>query len=390
MDSKKYIGMDVHKESISIAVRNDVGKIVMECVIETKANIILDFIHGLRGELHVTFEEGTWAAWLYDLLKPHVTELVVCDPRKNASMREGNQSDKIDALRLAELLRLNHLSPVYHGEHGLRRLKELVRSYLTITKDLGRVMTRVKAIYRSWGIPCTGKQVYAPRHRAEWLGKIGEPGVRRRAEFYYQQLDALRTLRQEVRRDLLAESKKHQAWKRLCEIPSIGPIRAAVLLGILQTPHRFRTKRQLWTYGGVGIETSSSADHHGLKGQLERKKKQVEIRGLNRNYNHDLKNLFKGAAIVAATKPGPFAEFYSELLAKGMRQGNGAADPGQEDCHDRSDRVEERSVLRRPTSETTNSLSVSDRVRSILGIFSGGGRGVLETLGFESESQLIS
>ena len=101
--------------------------------------------------------------------------------------------------------------------------------------------------------------------------------------------------------------------------PSIGPIRAAVLLGILQTPHRFRTKRQLWTYGGVGIETSSSADHQVVKGQLQRKKKQVEIRGLNRNYNHDLKNLFKGAAIVAASKPGPFAEFYAELLAKGMR-----------------------------------------------------------------------
>jgi hypothetical protein len=77
---------------------------------------------------------------------------------------------------MAELLRLNHLSPVYHGEHGLRSLKELVRSYLTITKDVVRVMTRVKAIYRSWAIPCTGKQVYAPRHRAEWLRKIGEPG----------------------------------------------------------------------------------------------------------------------------------------------------------------------------------------------------------------------
>jgi len=61
MTSTKYIGMDVHKESISIAVRNDAGKIVMECVIETKANSILDFIHGLRGELQVTFEEGTWA-----------------------------------------------------------------------------------------------------------------------------------------------------------------------------------------------------------------------------------------------------------------------------------------------------------------------------------------
>jgi transposase len=207
----KYIGMDVHKESISACVRNSVGKVVMECVIETKASMILQFIDGLRGDLQVTFEEGTSAAWLYDLMKPHVTKLVVCDPRKNKSMREGNQNDKIDARRLAELLRLDHLTPVYHGEHGLRTLKELVRSYLTITKDLGRVMTRVKAIYRSWAIPCTGKQVYARRHRVEWLGKINEPGVRRRAEFYYQQLDALRVLRQEARRDLLAESKKQKA-----------------------------------------------------------------------------------------------------------------------------------------------------------------------------------
>src|ERR1700682_5428524 len=226
MDSKKHIGMDVHKESISIAVMNGAGKIGMECVIEKKASMILKLLGGLRGEVRVAFEEGTSAAWLYDLLKPHVTKLVVCDPRKNASMREGNQSDKIDARRLAELLRLNHLSPVYHGEHGLRSLKELVRSYLTITKDLGRVMSRVKAIYRSWGIACTGKEVYAPRHRAEWLAKIGEPGVRRRAEFYYQQLDALRTVRQQVRRGLFAGAKKHQVWKQLCQIPSIGPIRA--------------------------------------------------------------------------------------------------------------------------------------------------------------------
>jgi transposase len=147
--------MDVHKESVSIAVMNGAGKIVMECVIETKASMILQFIDGLRGDVHVTFEEGTSAAWLYDLLKPQVTKLVVCDPRKNASMREGSQSDKIDARRLAELLRLNHLNPVYHGEHGLRSLKELVRSYITITKDLGRVMSRVKAIYRSWAIACT-------------------------------------------------------------------------------------------------------------------------------------------------------------------------------------------------------------------------------------------
>src|ERR1700688_1587798 len=175
MDSAKYIGLDVHKESISIAVLNAAGKVVMECVIETKAITLLQFLRGLRGDLHVTFEEGTSAAWLYDLIQPHVTEVVVCDPRRNALLNAGNKSDRIDARKLSELLRGNQLKPVYHGEHGVRTLKELVRSYLTISKDTARVMTRVKALYRGWAIPCTGKQVYAPSHRAEWLAKIREP-----------------------------------------------------------------------------------------------------------------------------------------------------------------------------------------------------------------------
>jgi len=154
----KYIGMDVHKEAIAIAVRNGEGKLVMESIIETKASTILQFIQGLRGDLHVTLEEGTWSAWLDDLLKPHVTELVVCDPRKNALMKEGNKSDKIDARKLADLLRGGYLRSVYHGENGLRTLKELARSYLTISKDLTRVMNRVKALYRSWGILCGGSK----------------------------------------------------------------------------------------------------------------------------------------------------------------------------------------------------------------------------------------
>ena len=220
MTSVKYIGMDVHKESISIAVRNDAGKIAMECVIETKANIILDFIHGLRGELQVTFEEGTWATWLYDLPKPHVAKLVVCDPRKNS--RQGNENDRIDARELSDRLYMNKLSSVYHGGAGVRTLKELARSYLTISKDLARVMSRVKAIYRSWGIPCAGKQVYAPRHRAEWLAKITEVGVLRRAEFYYQQLDALRPLRHEVRRELLAESATYVSAIAFRRSPGVG------------------------------------------------------------------------------------------------------------------------------------------------------------------------
>src|ERR1700723_1167215 len=196
----KYIGMDVHKEATVIAVLNEGGKLVMESVIETRASSILQFIHGLRGDLHVTGEEGTWAAWLYDLLQPQVTRVLVCDPRRNALLKEGSKSDKVDARKLADLLRTGMLRPVYHGEHGLRTLRELGRSYQTISQDLTRVMNRIKALYRGWSIPCAGTQVYAPRYREEWLSKLVQAGGRRRAELLYQQLDGLQALRREVRR----------------------------------------------------------------------------------------------------------------------------------------------------------------------------------------------
>ena len=295
MNSEKYIGLDVHQATISVAVLDSAGKLVMESILETKAATILEFFAGLRGTLSVTFEEGTWAAWLYDLLKPHVAKLVVCNPRKNALLKDGNKSDRIDAHKLAELLYLNKLSSVYHGETGVRMLRELARSYLTIVKDLTRVMCRLKAVYRSWAIPCVGRDVYYTRHRAEWLGKIKEAGVRRRAERLYQQLDMLQYLRQQARRELLAESRKHAITVKLRQIPSLGPIRSALAVALIQTPHRFRTKRQLWAYSGLALETRTSAEYCYVKGGLRRSKKQISIRGLNKDHNHDLKGLFKGA-----------------------------------------------------------------------------------------------
>src|SRR6202790_5048216 len=319
MNDTKYIGLDIHQATISTVVLDSTGKLVMESIIETKAASILQFVGGLRGSVQVTLEEGTCAAWLHDLLKPHVASVLVCDPRKNALLKAGNKNDRIDARKLADLLRTGLLSPVYHGENGVRTLKELARSSLALNRDVTRVMNRLKAIYRSWAIPCAGQRVYAPRYRSEWLGKISEVAVRRRAEIYYQQLDALQALRQEVRRDLLAESKKHNATKLLRQIPSIGPIRAALLIALIQTPHRFRTKRQLWAYSGLALKTSISGEHRILQGQLKRSKKLLAIRGLNRNHNHDLKNIFKGAATRGAAVAGPFQEFYAALVARGMK-----------------------------------------------------------------------
>jgi hypothetical protein len=102
-----------------------------ECGLETQASMILQFINELRGDLNVTFEEGIWAAWLYDLLKPHVTEVVVCNPRKIALLQEGSKSDRIDARKLAEQLYMNKLQPVLSNARSLASLSATSRTSFT-------------------------------------------------------------------------------------------------------------------------------------------------------------------------------------------------------------------------------------------------------------------
>jgi transposase len=319
MNSVKYVGLDVHRDTISVAVLDAEGKLVMQSILATHAAAILDFIHGLRGSIEVTFEEGTHSAWLYDLLVRHVARVVVCNPRKNALLKAGSKSDTIDARKLAELLRAGLVSPVYHVASSPVTLKHLGRSYAALTEDTTRVKGRIKALYRSQAIHCAGKKPLGRRHRGEWLGQLTQAGMRRRAELLYEELDALLLLRREARRELMVESHKHDAVKLLRTVPFLGPIRAALLLGRVQTPHRFRTKRQFWAYCGLALETRTSAEYRFEEGQLVRAKKPVFIRGLNLNHNHDLKNLFKSAATAASARPGPFRSFYENLLGKGIQ-----------------------------------------------------------------------
>jgi len=316
----RYIGMDVHKDSTTAVVLDAQGNRVMQVTLRTEGTVLVDFVRGLSGRLHLTLEEGTYSAWLHALLSPWVEKLIVCNPRQKALLKHGNKSDPIDARKLAELLRLGSLSAVYHGAPEMRTLKELAASYATLVQDGTRVMNRLKSLYRGRGIRCGGTQVYSPRHRARWLEQLVEPGARQRAKLLYQELDLLLQLRPQARRALLAQSRQHPAQKILRTIPGLGPVRVALLLAWLQTPHRFRNKRKLCGYGGLGLLTRGSAQYRLEKGELVVSPKGVMVRGLNPAHNTHLKDIFKGAALAACQRPGPLREAYERLLREGTQE----------------------------------------------------------------------
>jgi hypothetical protein len=99
MTDIKYVAFDVHISTISVAVLTFNGELVVQAVIKTDAKAVRDFLRGLSGTVHLTFEEGCNAQWLFELARPLVTELVVCNAKHASSV--GNKSDKLDALKLA-------------------------------------------------------------------------------------------------------------------------------------------------------------------------------------------------------------------------------------------------------------------------------------------------
>jgi transposase len=316
MNQIKYIGMDVHKATTVIAVLNFTGRIVSEAIIETTPSSILDLMKSQRGTLHVTFEEGTQAAWLYDLIRPHVANVVVCNPRKIA--KQGNKADKVDARRLAELLRTNALTPVYHGEQSSRAGKELTQSYVSVVEDGTRIKNRLKALFRGRGIECSGRGVYNPEERKDWLAKLDTAAVRTRATTLWDELDCIEHLCQTAQEQMVAEARKHAAVKILRSIPGIGFVRAAVILGVASTPHRFRTKRQFWAYCGLAVVTVTSSEYEVVNGRVSRSNKRPLVRGLNHNYNRALKSVFKSAAKTAAS--GAWKTCFDAMVSNGTKE----------------------------------------------------------------------
>lgn len=312
-----YVGMDVHRASIVIVVLNGAGKVVMQSVIETGAERVRSFLKQLRGKVYVTFEEGTQANWLHDVVRSLVTEVVVCDPRHNKLLQSGNKNDRVDAQKLAELLRHGALKAVYHGDNGVRGLKELVRSYDCLVSDTTRVMNRLKAIYRGRAIDCAGHDIYRQDRREQWLEQLTESGAKQRASFLYQQLAALKPLRHEAKRLMMKEARRQPAYPWLMSVPQFGSVSVAQVLAIVGTPHRFRSKRQFWTYIGLAVVTRTTADHEVVNGVLRRSKRPVSTRGLNRNHNHLLKRVFKNAA-KGACHGGPFKAAYELRVTQGM------------------------------------------------------------------------
>jgi transposase len=237
------------------------------------------------------------------------------------TVSRGPKSDKRDAYALAEQLRVGNFDKiVFKAPRQFTRLRELSRIHMTLVSDTVRVQARLKSLYRSRGILVSGVNVYGVRHREEWKKQLSS-STQPRAARLYDYLDFLLEQKKQAEADLLGEAKKHPIVRVLETAPGFGPIRAARLVPILVTPHRFRTKRQFWSGCGLGIVTRSSSDWVQAADGSWIKARVSQTRGLSRQHNHFLKSIFKGAATTVITQRNkdPIYARYERLVDGGTK-----------------------------------------------------------------------
>ncbi len=202
----RYIGIDVHAASCTVAIVDGKGKKLGCHVVETNGQALIECLRMTPGTKRVCLEEGTQSNWLHEIISPHVEDLVVTGCNRET---RGPKDDRRDAFGLAEMLRVGAVETrVFKGSGQYKTLRELARVHRMVVQDTVRIKNRLKSLYRSRGVPVTGKTVYGQTSRKEWQEKL-PTSTRQAVETLHAQLDANETVRAEAEKALLQEARKH-------------------------------------------------------------------------------------------------------------------------------------------------------------------------------------
>jgi len=255
-----YVGLDLGSSTFHQTAINHDGVITMNRSFPTsEANLRAAFAD-LDGEIQVHLEAGELAPWAAAVIAPLVNRVVCSHPRDNAWIaKDGDKCDRVDAYKLAELLRLNRFKEVHYAPDQRRRdFKQLVQHYDELTVHQARWKTKLKARLRMQGVIVTGERLFSPVGRKAVLAKVASREVRSAIGQIYEVLDQSVAAQQQARMLMLRAAQAFPEIKLLRTVPGVGPIGACRFSAYIHTPQRFSSKRKLWKYCRLSVSHRSS------------------------------------------------------------------------------------------------------------------------------------
>jgi transposase len=295
----KYIGMDAHSRENFFVVVDKKGRVLRTQSVKTTDASILEFVRSINGRKALAIEECSLAHWLYLLLKDEVDELVVCQPPSH----KGAKTDKIDAEKIAQLLRCGMLKSVFHADSEYTELRTLVSGYSDVVQEIVRAKNRYKSLFRRVAIVGEGQNFYSNKEIISDLKTSVAMFVARNLS---AQLEVLEQQKEEYIKQFETNVGKYKDIKRLTTIPGIGPVRANQIVAIVVTPHRFQNKYHFFSYAML-------TNHNQISGG--------KLYGHQRVHGQRaLKAVFKSAMFASMRSQTSFKRKYDAMIATGSTQ----------------------------------------------------------------------
>src|SRR5256886_9935850 len=255
-----YVGLDLGSSNFQqVALTHEGVSRVNRDFSTSEANLVKAF-SDLKGEIQVHLEAGELAPWAASIIAPLVTRVVCSHPQSNAWIaKDADKCDRVDAYKLAELLRLNRFKEVHYAPDQPRRnFKQLVQHYDELTAQQARLKTKLKARLRMQGVIVTGERLFSATGRKEVLARVESRDLRTAIKQLYVVLDQSVAAQEQARLLMLRAAQAFREIKLLRTVPGVGPIGACRFSAYIHTPQRFSSKRKLWKYCRLSVSHRSS------------------------------------------------------------------------------------------------------------------------------------
>jgi len=296
----KYIGLDAHSSSCTFCVVDEKGVEIDSTTIRTNGRLLINYLRSIKGKKELTFEECELSSWLYEILGKEVDGLLVCNPVYNREYKTS-KTDRLDARKLAKLLRGNFLTPVFHNGSDREKFRDLMSAYTDLVEDAVRIKLRYKSLFRKSGNKINGERLY---NDESFLKDFKRKDYNFIGKNLYHLLQDMEESRKTYTKEIIKLSKKFKEIRRLKSIPGIGVIRAAQISAQVIDPKRFQNKYQYYSYCGL-------VRHKQISGDREYGSRKIWG-------NRVLKCVYKMAAHQAIRGNNGLSKYYESLRKKGI------------------------------------------------------------------------
>jgi len=309
MNTIYYIGLDIHKKTISYCVKKIDGTMVQQGKIAADRKALERWMLGLPGPWCGAMEATIFTGWVYDFLKPHAVDLKVAHPEMlKAITAAKKKNDRADAEKIADLLRVNLLPECYMLSEELRELRRMLRFRNMIVRTAVKMKNKISGLLMETGATYDKRRLHGRRYFDDLLQRIEDvpESVKGLLKLSRSSLEMFEAIQKKLIKALREEKLIHERVQRLMSIKGVGEVMALTWVLEIGEPPRFRSARQAISYCGLCSAQRESAGKE-QRGPISKKR------------NKYLQTMLIEAAKLAPRWNPDLAVLHEKELARGNR-----------------------------------------------------------------------